>query len=242
MASARASLASILTALLGAGGFALADDLADPLAEFGVPGEALSDAPYTLGVGASIAMPLTPDTDLGDRGEEAGITVFYRGESYGAGLFVQGSTEAGTGDFELGGAGLAGMIYGDGAAYFGSASILEDAQDGTTIIGGDLGGTFYLGENTGLTGASGIRFTTGGEDAVLFGLGFGARHHFDGLQLSLGADYAFGFSLGDERETNHAATVSISYHFGSDGYRRQDRASNFGPALGPLVPFPGARF
>ena len=113
MASARASLASILTALLGAGGFALADDAADPLAEFGVPGEALSDQPYTLGVGASIAMPLTPDTDLGDRGEEAGITVFYRGESYGAGLFVQGSTEAGTGDFELGGAGLAGMIYGD---------------------------------------------------------------------------------------------------------------------------------
>lgn len=197
-----------------------------------------NDELYNLGVGASLDFPFTNTygvqvdgraflaATVNDRiGAGSGtFTVYRRDENYGLGVFVSGVALDGN---ILGGGGLAGLVYTESVTYFGSLEVIDAEGSSDPLVGGALGGTFFLTPNTALIGAGSIGVTTGSGDGVILGLSLGAEHRFDSSPLSVGADYTLAATT-DDATVIHSAGVNLSYHFGTESL--QDESQN-GPGF-----------
>ncbi len=230
-------LASAATVALGSQS-ALAQDFSphgriDEFVGINVIPEA-EDEVYNLGVGTSLDIPFT-DTigvqldaaafaarapnDVAGVGTGT-VTVYYRNDQYGVGVFGSGLASEGV---ALGGGGLTGLYYTEDITYFGQIEALDVEGSSDPVIGGGLGGTYFLTDNTALTGTTAIGFSTGATDDVLLGLGLGAEHRFSGSPLSVGAGYTFGSTIGDDATVAHSAQVTLSYHFGTSSLKDESR-------------------
>lgn len=195
----------------------------------------LQDEVYNLGVGASLDFPFTDTYGVqldgsvfmsatNDGGVGAGdgtFTVYRRDAAYGLGAFV--STIDANGFFVFGG-GVTGLVFTERVTYFGSLEVIDAEGTSDPLVGGALGGTYFLQPDTAITGQTAFGVSTGdGDEDIVLGLGLGAEHRFSGSPLSVGAEYGFTAGLGGGSTVAHTAQVNLSYHFGTESLQDQSR-------------------
>lgn len=192
------------------------------------------DEIYNLGIGTSLDIPFTDTigvqvdaaaTGLFAPGDAAGagtgtVTVYYRDSDVGYGAFASGTTV--DGDWVAGG-GLVGLLYTDKVTYFGTVEALDAEGPSDPILGGGIGGTYFLTPNTALTGQTALGFSTGSGTSGFSSFQFGGEYRFDTMPISLGANYGVGFTFGSDRSVIHSAQLSLSYHFGTSSLQDESK-------------------